>query len=570
MSQTAQQSHALTAARDGGALSPFLPAYHREILNDWNNNLHNGSGAEFNLQQQQAIASRTPASDDGADDLKAKAGLYAAKCKQLAPEPYHLPQRAISYVEAKGMTLPKVPKNIVRADGASEEKAQAEGIRLRITSPKWWARRLRIQQGQAQELQAIRLGFVNAQRQAYLSDFGLMRVLARQEMGLQWLEAVDLIDTSTGEVLPLKAASDAGVSNPVNRRNEMMLRIADGERFFHLNGHVALFLTLTTPSKFHKFTRTGTHTKTDRMGVKHSIGGKVVPNAKYQETIEGETNTPKLAHQWLSKSWARFRAALKHRDIVAPYMRVTEPHHDGVTHWHGIVFVKPADLKEYTRLLWAYWLRDDADEPGARKHRVQVVKIDLKRGRAAGYIAKYVAKNIQTIGISGADTTDHETGLDSVDAATRVHAWRSRWVVRAFQFSQSFGRVSLWRELRRLKSEAQDNALLDVARFAADTGDYYGFLKITSAHPDAFDFLEEENAKPNAYGEITSRVRGIVHGGGATITRTHDWELVNRGPVNDGGEAAGCFEAEALTEGSTPWSSVNNCRQGQPAGEMTA
>jgi hypothetical protein len=451
----------------------------------------------------------------------------------------------------------------VRADGITGKKAQAEGIRKRITSVKWWARRLRIKQGQEQELQAIRLGLVNAKRQAYISDFGLMSVLTRQEMGAQWLAAVDLIDTETGEVMPLKQAADAGVSNPVNRRNEMMLRIADGERFFHLDGYQALFLTLTTPSKYHKFTRAGTATKTDRMGVTHKIGGRVVPNPKYQEVIGGETNTPKLAHQWQSKTWARFRAAIQRRGIVAPYMRVTEPHHDGVTHWHGIVFVKPADRKEYIRLLWAYWLRDDADEPGALKHRVQVVNIDLKKGRAAGYIAKYVAKNIQAIGISGEDSTDHETGLESMDAATRVHAWRSRWVIRAFQFSHSFGRVSLWRELRRLKAEQQENKMLDVARFAADTGDYYGFLKITSANPDAFDFLQADNEKPNAYGEITQRVRGIVTSGTATTTRHHTWEMHKR-PSPDADaiyEAAG---TEALKAALTPWSPENNCTQAQP------
>lgn len=541
---------------DASAFTMILPAYRRDMAEGWDYHFTQHANAENWLRDQQQAATAAPATDDDADQLKALAGVYAAKCKQLAPEPYHLPQRVLDYVQAKGMTLPTVSAKITRLDATgkliSGKKAQAEGIRLRLTSERWWARRLRIQQGQQQELQAIRLGLVNAEKQAYVSDFGLMRVLARQEKSLEWLDSMELVDADTGEVLPLKQAADAGVSNPVNRRNEMMLRIADGERFFHLNGYEVLFLTLTTPSKFHRFTRRGQYTKTDRMGVKHTVGGKVIPNPNYQATIGGETNTPKLAHQWQTKTWARFRAALNHRGIVAPYMRVTEPHHDGVTHWHGIAFVKPQDRKEYVRLLWAYWLREDADEPGAMKHRVQIVKMNLKRGRAAGYIAKYVAKNIQTLGVTGDDTTDHETGLESVDAATRVHAWRSRWVVRAFQFSQSFGRVSLWRELRRLKAQAQADApLLDVARFAADTGDYYGFLKLTAANPDAFGFVEIDNEKPNAYGEITQRVRGITHPQGDTLTRFHHWELHPRAAEDD-----------TTAENQTAWSSVNNCRQG--------
>ncbi|MDX9988651.1 replication endonuclease [Thiothrix unzii] len=554
------------AALQSGALAAFFPAYHRDMVQGWEHHHVTHNNGENYLHQQQAIAQRAPATDDDSDTLKSRAIIYAAKCKQLAPEPYHLPQRALDYVAVKGMRLPVVSVNTVRHDGTTGKKAQAEGIRLRITSEKWWYRRLRVQQGQQQELQAIRLGLVNAEKQAYVSDYGLSRVLAHQAKSLEWLDSMELIDTQTGEVLPLKQAADAGVSNPVNRRNEMMLRIADGERYFHLNGYVALFLTLTTPSKFHKFTKTGTHTRIDRMGVKRTIGGKVIANPKYQETIDGNTNTPKLAHAWLSKSWARFRAAIHHRGINAPYMRVTEPHADGTEHQHAIVFVQPAHLKTYTRLLWKYWLREDGDEPGATRHRVQIVKFDMSKGSAAGYIAKYIAKNIQTLGIEGDDTKDHETGMESIDSATRVHAWRSRWVVRAFQFSQQFGKVSLWRELRRLKAESQPDApLLDVARFAADTGDYYGFLKITKQHPDTFAFLLEDNAKPNRYGEITERVRGITHDAGATVTRTHDWELHQRAPDIDEAtttdESDSDFLIPALRAVSDPWSTVNNCRQ---------
>lgn len=536
----------LTAAE--GALSPFLPAFRRDMVNDWYRlNLTQSKGESY-LQEQQRIASRAPASDDDLDTLKSRAVLYAAKCKQLAPEPFYLPQRVVDYVQAKGETLPKVAKNTVRHDGTTGVKAQREGIRLRLTSERWWLRRLRNQQARAQELQAIRLGLVNAQRQAYVSDWGLMRVLAAQEKALEWLDSMDLLDVDTGEILPLRQAAAAGVSNPVNRRNEMMLRIADGERFFSLQGYVALFLTLTAPSKYHKFTRAGTHRTTDRMGVKHSRGGKIVPNPNYCESINGKPNTPKLAHDWLSVSWARFRAAIQRRGMKTPYLRVTEPHHDGVTHWHGILFVQPTHLQAITALLWHYWLREDADEAGARKHRVQIVKLNPNKGRAAGYIAKYVAKNIQGLGITGDDTRDHESGLDSSDAATRVHAWRTRWGVRAFQFSQTFGRVGLWRELRRLKAHSQTDApLLDTARFAADTGDYYGFLKLLNDHASAFDFVTTDNPTPNSYGEITQRLRGIAHPHGETLTRDHTWTLHHRPRVDTPLAAA------------TAWSSVNNC-----------
>ena len=90
-------------------------------------------------------------------------------------------------------------------------------------------------------------------------------------------------------------------------------------------------------------------------------------------------------------------------------------------------------------------------------------------------------------------------------------------------------------------------------------------MKITQQHPDTFAFLLEDNAKPNQYGEITERVRGITHDAGATVTRTHDWELHQRATAIDetttADESDSDFLIPALRAVSDPWSTVNNCRQ---------
>ena len=555
------------AALQSGALAAFFPAYHRDMVQGWEHHHFTHNNGENYLHQQQAIAERTPATDKDEDGLRSAAILAASKCKQLAPEGTPL-KRALDYLKSRGIAPPIVSKQTVRHDGTTGDKAVTEGIRARICSEKWWLRKLRNQQAQGQELQAIRLGFVNAGKQVYISNHSLSRALMRQERNREWLERCDLIDVDTGEVMPMMQAVDAGISNPNNRRNEMMLRISDGEKFFSAQGKVALFITLTTPSKFHQFTRKAGYIKTDSMGVKHTIGGQIVQNPKYQEviewrrgrgksaTVENRVNTPRLAHEWLSVSWSRLRAALKHKAIQCDFMRVTEPHHDGAAHWHCIAFVAESNVSAFTKLLWSKWLREDADETGAKKYRVDIVRIDPKKGRAAAYIAKYISKNIDGASV----TEDFESGLDAAESSIRVHAWRTTHIIRAFQFSRGFGQVGIWRELRRIK-DGQDG-IVELARVAADHSDYLAFLTIQSQKAlQPLSTIRVNNPKPNLYGEITSRVIGLEYAPDSieVITHTHTWEVVRRVEESESDDVDR-FEFLALAENSPLGLVENNCR----------
>lgn len=554
-------------AQTNPAYASFNPAFVKDIEAEWQHHHAESANGENYLHQQQTIASRSPASDKDEDGLRFSAMLAASKCKQLAPEGTPL-KRAFDYLKSRGIAPPIVSKQTIRHDGTTGEKAVTEGIRARLCSEKWWLRKLRNQQAQEQELQAIRLGFVNAGKQVYISNHSLSRALMRQERNREWLESCDLIDTDTGEVMPMMQAVDAGISNPNNRRNEMMLRISDGEKFFAAQGKIALFLTLTAPSKFHQFTRKAGYIKTDSMGVKHKIGGQIVQNPKYQEviewrrgrgtsaTVEKRINTPRLGHEWLSVSWARLRAALKHKAIQCDFMRVTEPHHDGATHWHCIAFVAESNVPAFTKLLWSKWLREDADEAGAKKYRVDIVRIDPKKGRAASYIAKYISKNIDGAYV----TEDFESGLDAAESSVRVHAWRTTHVIRAFQFSRGFGQVGIWRELRRIK-DGQDG-IVELARVAADHSDYLAFLTIQSQKAlQPLSTIRVDNPKPNLYGEITSRVIGLEYAPDSieVITHTHTWEVVRRVEELESDDVDR-FEFLALTQNSPLGVLENNCR----------
>jgi hypothetical protein len=130
--------------------------------------------------------------------------------------------------------------------------------------------------------------------------------------------------------------------------------------------------------------------------------------------------------------------------------RIAEPNHDGTPHWHVLVFCKPAEIAILKSTVYRYALAVDGDEAGARKHRVDWKPMDPAKGTAAGYIAKYVAKNID-----GYRLDKDLYGNEAIETSQRVEAWATRWRIR--QFQQIGGPpVTVWRELRRVESVPAD------------------------------------------------------------------------------------------------------------------
>ena len=86
------------------------------------------------------------------------------------------------------------------------------------------------------------------------------------------------------------------------------------------------------------------------------------------------------------------RTAFKDNDLEVYGMRVVEPHHDGTPHWHMMLFCKPGQRKAINEIMRRYALKEDGHEKGAAKQRFE--SRHLNQGGAAGYIAKYIAKNI--------------------------------------------------------------------------------------------------------------------------------------------------------------------------------
>ena len=320
--------------------------------------------------------------------------------------------------------------------------AQAQGIKppqvdychdippalARFADPQWWRRQLRKVHAKHVEGAAIVLGYVNRSRDKYVSNESVLRRAQQNKRNAEALEATTATNED-GDTFTLAELAAKGPANKAIRRAELMTRIAGFERIAKDLGHQGVFATVTCPSFMHKFTI--------------AKNKAVVENRHYKGVL------PDAAQAHLGKVWARTRAKLKRAGISVYGFRIAEPNHDGTPHWHMLFFVEPGRVEEFRTILRHYALQTAPDEKGADVHRVDFKLID-GRG-AAGYIAKYVAKNLDGFALQ----TDLCGGVEMVEkgatTAHRVEAWASTWRIR--QFQQIGGPpVGVWRELRRVEA----------------------------------------------------------------------------------------------------------------------
>jgi hypothetical protein len=197
----------------------------------------------------------------------------------------------------------------------------------------------------------------------------------------------------------------------------------------------------------------------------------------------------------------------------------------------------------------AFWEKPARSVWKAIKARVWFKAIDWHLGTAAGYIAKYIAKNIdgikQTGESIGPDFEAQGTGpvndgdnsradqSDASQTAVRVDAWASTWGIR--QFQQVGGPpVGIWRELRRWDYQQQDaEHTLMLAAAAADAGHWGRFVELMggleASRKDMPLTLAKEQRNPtNRYGEEAQAVAfGVVEkdSGQLAVSRMHEWTV---------------------------------------------
>jgi hypothetical protein len=316
----------------------------------------------------------------------------------------------------------------------------------RLVDARWWRRQLRKRVKRAFEAGNIRLGYVNYRGEPYASNDAVLSRLAQNRRNAAALAAT-LVQNENGQQFSIAELAEKTTANKAVRRGELMLRINGFEQIARECGDQGIFITWTCPSRFH--------------AMQHS--GK--PNDKF------DGSTPREANAYLGKMTSLCRSALARRGIGLYGFRIAEPHHDGCPHWHLLLFVRPtakyktAHLQDVAgraiRIMKRYAWRVDRGEPGAFARRLDVKRIDWAKGSAAGYIAKYVATNIDGVADhktkEGYVVTADTEGDVELTPSARVESWAACWGIRQFQ-QWGGAPVTVWRELRRIEESMVNEA----------------------------------------------------------------------------------------------------------------
>ena len=450
--------------------------------------------------------------------LKDYGDYHAIECKKLIESEGN--QAGFDYCETQEIDKPFVNINATRP----EDTNSLESALNRITSGKWWTRKLAIRNARKLELKRIKRGIIGKNKQVYCSDICTDNYVSKQESAKAFFEGMEAV-SDDGVVIDMAKIMEGSMSNPEIRRAELMVRVYGCDQYASENDHVAEFITITAPSKYHSNSK------------------------KYQGF------SPKETQKYLTGLWAKIRAKLKRNHLEVYGIRVVEPHADSCPHWHMMLWMAESSRDAVLAIIKAYALAEDGDEKGADKYRFDHESIKSGTGYATAYLSKYIAKNIDghKVGI------DNETGELSETTSTRVRAWASRWGIRQFQFIGG-APVGVWRELRKV--ESFDNPLLSQAKEAAENADWKTYLEIQGGAlcPRGEQLIRTFNEacidadtgeiKQSRYGEFLSKVKGLEVDTESVTTRLINWKLQ---PKNQDSKST------QASDSAVAWLIGNNC-----------
>lgn len=437
------------------------------------------------------------------------------------------------------------------------KKLTLEQLKIAISkmlSVRFWSRHFRTFTRRWREHLYIVVGDVRRQRSVICSPQWVQHWLASRKRGREIMAETDLEDEETGETLPLLSAVDASVSNNEKRRAEMLTRVKGLEELAALDhmsqdsDYVALFFTWTAPQQYHAWLETGRR------------------NRKWNGA------SPRETQRYFTRTFKNFSTALTRRDIHIFGMHVTESHHDGTPHWHGILFVRREQEATLRDVFEGYANAENcsAHRPGKPPEQSQLMikPVDKRMGSLTAYITKHICRNLEGCAPGG---RDKETGRPWTELARHSAAWASLWGIKQFQFTGG-PPVSVWRELRKLGDQKQADSVSPVfgeLHHAAGAGDWAEYTRLQGGLPAARKNLTmrtwyQAASEPDECGQYTAIIKGVYlpgTGKAPVATRTRKWKVKTpHQNVKPG------FMKNRRKPALTPWTRINNCtmRRKQP------
>ncbi|ECH1726069.1 replication endonuclease, partial [Salmonella enterica] len=371
----------------------------------------------------------------------------------------------VLYSMAAGITehFRAVPPEWNRFTGKKLSPEQLKIAISKMISVRFWSRHFRTFTRRWREHLYIAAGDVRRQRSVICSPQWVQHWLASRKRGREIMAETDLEDEETGETLPLLSAVDASVSNNEKRRAEMMTRVNGMEELAELDNlaqdsdYIGLFFTWTAPRQYHAWLETGRR------------------NRKWNGA------SPRETQHYFTRTFKNFSTALTRRGVDIFGMHITESHHDGTPHWHGILFVR-REQEAILRGVFEFYANAEnctSHRPGMQPAQSQLMikPIDKRKGSATAYITKHICRNIEGCAPGG---RDKETGRPWTELARHSAAWASLWGIKQFQFIGG-PPVSVWRELRKLSDQKKADSVSPVfgeLHRAAGSGEWATYTRL--------------------------------------------------------------------------------------------
>jgi hypothetical protein len=355
----------------------------------------------------------------------------------------------------------------------------------RITDKFFWQRQIRKRVRREREKLAHKFRIIGKYGEHYVSNLGVIERHQQLERHKAFLDRYGVTDGK--QTIPLRELFVTGE----NRMAEVYVRCLGQQAVAEERGLKALFFTFTAPSEYH-------------------------PNPVSKSGTWDGKLTPLDSHQLISKQWKLLLDNLKTHEIEVFGLRTTEPHLDGCTHWHGVLYCAGEEIEFITERIEEYL----GESP-----RTRVITCD-ERSKPASYALKYVMKSLalpakqreEVREALGEDRLTDEDDHELSDAeAKRVDAWRATWGIRAYQFFGDKSRVSVWRELRKLE-QCPQYEIVEIWQ-ATRENRYDKFIKIGAS----IKILREETI--NRYGDQGIRTVGLRLPDGTELRRKQ-WQIV--------------------------------------------